>query len=117
MSFLSRLLGSEKPKTDRRRARRIHGASMRVRVDSHVYPVGDLSNTGLRIENYDGSVVVGQAVNFELHLMAANRVTKFPAHGVAIRLDEEGLALRFAKMQPFYRRMLEEFVSKGVISV
>ena len=117
MSLLSRLLGTEKPKTDRRRAGRVHGAGIRVRIDSHVYPVGDLSGSGLRVENYDGSIVERQAVHFELHLMTANRITKMPAHGVAIRCDTDGLAIRFSKMLPFYRRQLEEFVSRGEISV
>ena len=117
MSLLSRLMGIDKPRTDRRHIRRIHGAGIRVKIDSHVYPVGDLSGTGLRVENYDGSIVERQAVHFELHLMVANRISKLPAHGVAIRMDPEGLAIRFSKMQPYYRKMLEEFVTNGEISV
>lgn len=110
MSLFKSLFGAQKVEEESREHDRTPGHGCRVRIDSKEYQVHDLSMGGFRLHPYDGPLIAKQYFDFKFLLVLNGESYEVPAHGYVVRIDEEGLAAKFQKPQPFFRHILNEYI-------
>ena len=109
MSLFNGLFGARRHAEDREHDR-APGHGVRVRIDSHVYQVEDLSPVGFRLYPYDGDLIARQQFNFRFQLVLNGESHDFPCKGYVVRIDEKGLAAKYQRPQPYYQHILAEYL-------
>ncbi|MBP5855509.1 hypothetical protein KAJ83_00685 [Marivibrio halodurans] len=109
MSLFGGLFGARRGAEEREHDR-APGHGVRVRIDRNTYQVEDLSAVGFRINPYDGDLIARQQFTFRFQLVLNGESHDFPCQGYVVRIDENGLAAKYQRPQPYYQHVLVEFL-------
>jgi len=103
-------LFQQRKNDENRKHDRIPGHGARVQIDSHHYPVEDISTVGFRLFPYEGDLIVRQQFSFRFKLVLSGESYDIPSHGLVVRIDEFGLAARYQRPQPYYQHIMAEYL-------
>lgn len=109
MALFKSLFGNVKSDDSREHARG-PGHGCRVQIDRKDYQVHDLSMGGFRLHPYDGDLIARQQFEFKFLIALNGESYEIPAHGYVVRIDEQGMAAKFQKPQPFFRHIIDEYL-------
>eukprot|EP00752_Nemacystus_decipiens_P000712 g712.t1 len=102
--------GASKKSAEPREHERAPGHGARVQIDSKTYTVADLSTVAFRLSPYEGDLIERQQFGFRFHIVLNGESHEIPARGVVVRIDENGLAAKYQRPQPYHQHVLQEYV-------
>lgn len=82
-------------------------------VDSYRYRLTNMNRNAVRIAPDRGNLVPRQSVTFRLDLPLGEKPVQVPLAGVVLRQDGDGLVIRFAEPQPFFRKLIDRYLGQG----
>ncbi len=92
----------------------------KIDINGKMYQIVDLGTRSLRIQPYDGHLKQHQHFEFRLFFTFEGDEFDFSGHGFVRKIsDADGLIAYYARPQPFFYRLLSEFLvawrrSRGV---
>lgn len=95
------LFGGKKSDGDNKREHaRYDASSDQVLIYGETYPLGDLSEGGMRVTGYDDDLKANQYFEFHLTLHRGEVEQELRGHAKVVRQWDDQLACQFTKPQP-----------------
>lgn len=92
--------GKKKDGDNQREHDRIASKGEEVRIYGETYPLGDLSEGGMRVTGYDDTLQANQYFEFHVILKPNGEVLELRGHAKVVRQWDDQLAVQFTKPQP-----------------
>lgn len=109
MVLLKEMLGF---RTRERRDDDRHGPEdASVWIDSYRYRLTNMNRNAVRIAPDRGMLIERQTVSFRMELPVGAKPVQIPLAGSVLRRDGDGIVIRFAEPQPFFRKLIDSYLS------
>ncbi|NET39569.1 MAG: PilZ domain-containing protein [Cyanothece sp. SIO1E1] len=92
--------GKKKDGDNKREHDRIATKGEEVRIYGETYPLGDLSEGGMRVTEYNDMLQANQYFEFHLVLKPNGKDMELRGHAKVVRQWDDQLAVQFTKPQP-----------------
>ncbi|CAK0772063.1 PilZ domain-containing protein [uncultured Gammaproteobacteria bacterium] len=111
MSWLSKILGGGNKKVAADVKAQPPLSEAKIRIDRQDFVAVELGIRSFRIHPYDGGLIARQNFEFSLIFTVNGEEIEMPGRGVVKSQDDnDGLRALFGAPQPFYQKMLTQFL-------